>query len=460
MSLGGALGGIFVNLIAPYVFTTFFEMPLSFLVATTVAGTALCLTAAKFGQACPRRAAAIGVGAVVIGLAIGSLTKMVYPQMLAIQEAAPRFSIAPAISEAVKTAFLAPSIGLIVGAIVALALLVVGCSIQRGMWRVIAAAAATATALFTITYWQIIDDLNVNPNARNKTVYRARSFFGLVSVQHRSRTEPEWENYTFKSGHVPHGKQYADPARRNDTRLAYWGPDTGCRLALEHKVAQQPNCRIGVVGLGVGTIAAFAKETDYVRMYEINPQVTEIAKKHFYYLADCKAKYDIIHGDARLRLEQELTETGSHQFDVLCLDAFSGDAVPTHLLTTEAFETYKKHLKPDGIIVCNITNTYLDLWPVVKRLADEHDFKIARVYRPTERSTLVERTYFALVTNDEGFLGPVMTGLRERLASQLKDADQTAGIPEVLIRMPANFQKKRDVPLWTDRYHNLFQVLR
>jgi len=460
MSLGGALGGIFVNLIAPYVFTTFFEMPLSFLTATVVAGTALCMTAAKFSQGCPRQAAAIGAGAVVLGLAAGLITKLMYPHMLVISQEAPRFSIAAPTAEAVKTALLAPSIALIAGAMIALVLLIVGCLMQRGMWRVSIAAAVTAAALFTITYWQIIDNLNVNPNARNLTIYRARSFFGLVSVQHRSRTEPEFENYTFKSGHVPHGKQYADPARRSDTHLAYWGADTGCRLALEYKVKQQPMCRIGVVGLGVGTIAAFAKEGDYVRMYEINPQVTDIAKKHFHFLADCKAKYDIIHGDARLKLEQELAETGSHQFDVLCLDAFSGDAVPTHLLTTEAFVTYKKHLKPDGIIVCNITNTYLDLWPVVKRLADEHGFKIARVYRPTERGTLVERTYFAIVTNDEGFLGPVMTGLRERLASQLADAAPAGPIPEVLIRMPANFQKQRDVPLWTDRYHNLFQVLR
>ena len=121
-----------------------------------------------------------------------------------------------------------------------------------------------------------------------------------------------------------------------------------------------------------------------------------------------------------------------------------------------------RHLKPDGIIVCNITNTYLDLWPVVKRLADEHGLKTARVYRPTERESLVERTYFALLTNDEGFLGPVMTGVRERLSDRsLQDSDEPAGdIPQVLIRMPANFQKKRDIPLWTDRYHNLFQILR
>ena len=104
-------------------------------------------------------------------------------------------------------------------------------------------------------------------------------------------------------------------------------------LALEYKVKQQPSCRIGVVGLGVGTIGAFAKAGDYVRFYEINPQVTDIAKRYFHFLEICQANgatYDIVHGDARLKLEQELKEKpAGHQFDVLCLDAFSGDAVPT-----------------------------------------------------------------------------------------------------------------------------------
>src|SRR5262245_15956476 len=379
MSLGGALGGIFVNLIAPHIFTTFFEMPLAFLAATAIAGWLLATWAARYGR-------------VAVGIA----------------------------------------------------------------------GLAAAGALATIGYWQIIDAMRIDHNARNVTIYRARSFFGLVSVQHRTRDEPQWENLTFKSGHVPHGKEYYDPAKRSDTRLAYWGEDTGCRLALEYKVQQQAHCRIGVVGLGVGTIGAFAKEGDYVRFYEINPQVTEIAKTYFHFLANCKAPYDIVHGDARLKLEEELTaKPEGHQFDVLCLDAFSGDAVPTHLLTTEAFNTYKQHLKLDDIIGCNITHTYLDLWPVVKRLADEHGLKYARIYRPTDRESLVERTYFAMLTNDEGFLGPVMTGVRERLRPLLKNPDEPPGpIPEVLIRMPASFQKKKDIPLWTDRYHNLFQVLR
>jgi hypothetical protein len=351
---------------------------------------------------------------------------------------------------------------LIVATVVAVAIITVWSAAGRNRWSMTSASAATAAALIAIFFFQIIKPMQVSSNASTLTIHRDRSFFGIVSVQHRSRNEPEFTNFAFKSGRVPHGKEFADPARRNDTRLAYWGPDTGCRLALEYKVQQQPSCYIGVVGLGIGTIAAFAKETDRLRFYEINPQVTHIAKKYFHFLSDCKTSdVEIIHGDARLKLEEELAATGGHQFDVLCLDAFSGDAVPTHLLTTEAFDTYKKHLKPDGIIVCNITNSYLDLWPVVKGLADEHGFKTARIYRPTVEDSLIERTYFAMLTNDEGFLGPVMAGVRERLKAELPDPDAPLGpIPEVLIRMPANFQKNRDIPLWTDRYHNLFQVLR
>jgi spermidine synthase len=445
MSLGGALGGIFVNLIAPYVFTTFFEMPLSFLAATIISATAIALSARTSSSTIAWRAAVISIAVVAIGASIALFSMTTGPKL---QVAAP--------------AAVARGFAILAGLAALIGIGFAAVRWQRQPLSMAAITAAAIAALLTITYWQIVENLNVNPNARNVTIYRARSFFGLVSVQHRSRNDPQWENYTFKSGHVPHGKEYADPARRGDTRLAYWGPDAGSRLAIEYKVQQQPHCRIGVVGLGIGTIAGFAKEGDYVRLYEINPQVTDIAKRFFHFLPDCKAPYDVVHGDARLKLEQELKDNpAGHQFDLLCLDAFSGDAVPTHLLTTEAFAIYKQHLKPDGIIVCNITNTYLDLWPVIKRLADEHSFKIARVYRPTERETLVERTYFALVTNDEGFLGPVMTGLRQRLHDQLQSPDEPPGpIPEALVRMPANFQKKRDIPLWTDRYHNLFQVLR
>jgi len=359
MSLGGALGGIFVNLVATSIFKTFFELTLALLVATALAGWYLSRYAALRG-----RSAEYCVGAL------------------------------------------------------------------------------TAAALLIIGYWQIIDTMNANPNANNITTYRARSFFGIVSVQHRARHDPHWENITFKSGHIPHGRQYVDPARRMSPEVGYYGKNTGCGITLNYKTKQPQPCRIGVVGLGAGTIAAYARPGDYVRMYEINPQVVDIARRFFFNLSDCAAApVDVVLGDARLQLERELTETDGrgNEFDVLVLDAFSGDAVPSHLLTDEAFQLYRSHMKPDGIIAYNITNSYLDLYPVVQNLAKKHGLGITRIYRPTEKDTLVERTYYAMLTTDEEFL---------------------KSTPEQLVDIPANFLKKRDIPVWTDRYHNLFQVLR
>jgi spermidine synthase len=358
MSLGGALGGIFVNLVATYAFNTFFELPLGAIASIVVAGAALALSVARFGR--------------------------------------------PATS---------------------------------------AVALLTAAAIGCVAYWQIAGDFYQDPKARHAIIFRDRSFFGLVAVQDRTRHEPEWRNIAFRSGHILHGRQFADPAKRNTTNVAYYSEHTGIAQALKYKIKQQPNCRIGVIGLGAGTIAGYAQPGNYLRLYEINQQVVDIANDYFYFLKDCKAPYDLVLGDARLQLERELEETGGqgHQFDVLCLDAFSGDAVPTHLITTEAFALYKQHVKPDGIIVCNITNTYLDLYPVVKRLAEEHNFGHTRIYRPADPDTLIYRSYYFMLTNDQEFLR------------------QT---PETLIDMPANFQQERVVPLWTDRYHNLFQILR
>jgi spermidine synthase len=123
--------------------------------------------------------------------------------------------------------------------------------------------------------------------------------------------------------------------------------------------------RIGVIGMGSGTLAAYGQPGDLLRIYEINPLVREIAATQFTYLADTPAKLDIAMGDARLSLEAE----PSQQFDILVVDAFSGDSVPVHLLTLEAFRAYFRHLKPGGILALNTTNRYLDLLPVMERAA-------------------------------------------------------------------------------------------
>src|SRR5213078_3014628 len=127
--------------------------------------------------------------------------------------------------------------------------------------------------------------------------------------------------------------------------------------------------RVGVLGLGCGTLAAYGRTGDTFRIYEINPLVLQLASAEFSFLRDTPAKVETVLGDGRLSLERE----PSQQFDVLVMDAFSGDSVPVHLITREAFEIYFRHLKPGGILAVNITNRYLNLEPVMERAANAFD---------------------------------------------------------------------------------------
>src|SRR5439155_25500299 len=124
------------------------------------------------------------------------------------------------------------------------------------------------------------------------------------------------------------------------------------------------NKRIGVVGLGVGTLASYSRPGDFICFYEINPLVKQMADNYFSYLKEAEGKVDIVFGDARLSMERQPPQ----QYDLLALDAFSGDAIPVHLLTDEAFRIYRRHLKTNGILAVHVTNRHLDLVPVVRNL--------------------------------------------------------------------------------------------
>jgi spermidine synthase len=130
-------------------------------------------------------------------------------------------------------------------------------------------------------------------------------------------------------------------------------------------LAKKGAIRLGVIGLGTGSMAAWGRAGDVIRFYEINERVLDIARTQFTFLADCESHTEVELGDARLSLERE----PSQQFDVLVVDAFSGDSIPVHLLTREAFAVYFRHLRPDGILAVHVSNTYLDLAPPVAALA-------------------------------------------------------------------------------------------
>jgi SAM-dependent methyltransferase len=190
-----------------------------------------------------------------------------------------------------------------------------------------------------------------------------RNFYGQLRVFDTGN--PELEDGAARAlvhGTIDHGEQFLREKYRRRP-VTYFCPESGIGRGMG--ALRGAGRTLGVIGLGCGTLAAYARTGDTLRIYEINPLVLHIAQTEFTYLRDTPAAVDVAMGDARLSLEAE----PSRQFDILAVDAFSSDAVPVHLLTLEAFRVYFRHLKPDGILAVNITNHYLDLKPVMARAA-------------------------------------------------------------------------------------------
>jgi hypothetical protein len=188
-----------------------------------------------------------------------------------------------------------------------------------------------------------------------------RNFYGQLKVEDDRDPADEFASRTLVHGTINHGAQFFNPVY-HDEPVTYFCPQSGIGRAMR---AQRGPRHIGILGLGCGTLAAYGRAGDTIRIYEINPLVLEIANRDFTYLRDTRAKTEVAMGDGRLTLESEPAQN----FDVLVMDAFSGDSVPVHLITAEAFRLYFRHLKPDGILAVNMTNTYLDLEPVMERAA-------------------------------------------------------------------------------------------
>jgi spermidine synthase len=214
---------------------------------------------------------------------------------------------------------------------------------------------------------------------RENLINVSRNFYGVLRVRQEdvrygddeedSREEPTHE---LLNGRIQHGFQFTNPNLRR-VPTAYFGADSGVGRALSLP-ADGPR-HVGVVGLGTGTLATYARAGDHFQFYEINSRVEEIARKYFTFLADCKGKVEVIRGDARLNLNRESPQN----FNVLVLDAFSGDAIPIHLLTREAFAIYLRHMAPDGIIAVHISNRHFALEPVVLALADVYHLATATI---------------------------------------------------------------------------------
>jgi len=206
----------------------------------------------------------------------------------------------------------------------------------------------------------------------------SRNFYGAVRIFHYNNAR------LMMHGPILHGSQLDPPLQNEPT--TFYGRTSGIGLLLESSAWREitgPEMRVGVVGLGAGTLAIYGQTGDTIRYYEINPDVVRYstaAQPAFTFLRDSAAHVQVETGDARLLMERELAEGKPQNFDVLVLDAFSGDAIPVHLLTKEAFEIYWQHLNPEhGIIALHVSSRHIYLQPVVQGLVDH--FQASGVYR-------------------------------------------------------------------------------
>jgi len=262
------------------------------------------------------------------------------------------------------------------------------------------------------------------------TVYIERNYYGVLRVkENRARADdPDSRYRSLVHGTILHGEQWLSEKYRHSA-TSYYKTTSGIGrtlLAYEGKAI-----KVGIIGLGAGSIAVYADADDTYRFYDINPAVVGIANKWFTYLADSSGHIETVLGDARLSLEREPPQG----FDVLAVDAFAGDSIPVHLITVEAFTEYLRHMKPDGVIAFHVSNRFLDLKPVLLAIAERHGLHYAYIHETGESGATTSD--WVLLTRNRRFL------LQPRIVEAT----------EPVVPRP-------DWRTWTDDYNNLVQVFR
>jgi SAM-dependent methyltransferase len=304
--------------------------------------------------------------------------------------------------------------------IVVCALLVVRQTRKEPLWF----PAIAAFAVAGVTYGAVADGVE-----RVRTYHvMARNFYGSLHTKNIGDPATPAARRQLTHGVIQHGEQWLAPDRAGEP-ISYYGPESGIGLAIASQT--QPGRRVGVIGLGAGTIAAYGRPGDLVKFYDINPQVIAIANTEFTYLSGSKARVDVALGDARLVLEREAPQ----HFDILAVDAFSSDAIPVHLLTRQAFEVYLRHLNPAGILAIHVTNRYLNLAPVVKDIADALD--LAAIHVQHDAEGVYSSTDWVLVARDAALFET------EPLADNTTEIDSDPS--------------RR---IWTDDFNNLFRAIK
>ncbi len=408
IATGGALGGVVVCLIAPWMFPNYWEYPL----------------------------AVLGCMALLLSVSAREYSSWWYTgrPSLALLVLAGVVLLAPTILAPVwrTAARLPPSLGPWTAAVLTGAAIFTYAIERRTLMTASApflVRGASRIALALLTAGLVIPQ----KAALYHVIASSRNFYGVLSV-----IRVDQENYlALRYGNTLHGFQYQDPQR---ARLAtgYYSPGSGANIVIRNW-PRHP-MRVGLVGMGVGTLAALARSGDVFRFYEINPDINKLSSlKHpyFTFLRDSPGRIEVVLGDARLSLEREADRGDLQKFDVLVLDAFSSDAIPMHLLTREAFSIYQEHLRgPASVIAVHISNQTLDLRPVLAGIGREFGFHALRVY-PSFATGPFSQSDWILFSRD-----PASLSGKEIMEQGEPFPGETRPIP------------------WTDDYCDLLHVMR
>lgn len=458
IAAGGALGGLFVAVLAPQIFTGYYELQW----ALIVCGALFVLVGVAQKLEAKDERYWHWLAGILPLLAFGGLDWYV-------THLSGKFKNVP------RGIFI--TLHVVLWTALALALLWFLRQKFQGFrfWRALAVLwLGLGVWALAIGFWIDIRD------SRSEKIYTSRNFYGVLTVYEHRRDDPEEHHLLLQHGRITHGLQFITPARAK-WPTSYYGETSGIGLAvralsgglegeltytnlqsagygatnysavsnasnsvftsLHSFVAEEADAhsqrpiRVGLVGLGTATLTAYGRPGDYFRIYEINPQVRTLATTRFRYATSCPGTVEIAMGDARLSMEHD----DPQQFDLLALDAFSSDAIPVHLLTKEAFDVYQRHLKTNAIIAVHISNRYLDLEPVVENLAKQFGYKMAIIdYDEDDDEWWLYASTWILLTRDESLFdqSPIRAAARKAKPSS------------------------RKVPLWTDDFTSLFQILK
>jgi hypothetical protein len=439
LTAGGAAGGMFVTLLAPLVFTGFWELGVGLWASTALAIVVLMRD----------RRSLLHRGSSLPAVAILAVAALVL--LFVSFERLPMESLYTLLAALGSWAYALPAAGVLLVLLLPSALAWLrqyrGTAGARPaparLWKAWHAlglpqpSPRLAAILGALLLFGVSQVLVAQAHLRG-TISASRNFYGPLSVVAEHPENADRHQYKMVHGRIVHGLQYQAGERRL-APSAYYSPKSGIGLAIDHHPRRRRGAamRIGVIGLGAGMLATYGQRGDRLRFYELNPEVIRLAagpQALFSYLQDTPATVDVVAGDARLLLERELAAGAGQGFHVLALDAFSSDAIPVHLLTREAFTVYLKHLDAtDGLLALHITNQHLDLHPIVGRLARLYGLTMWLVVDDSDEEW--HNTWVLLARNRTSFM-----------------AGQQPAMP-----IAADYAR---APLWTDDYSNLLQILR